>query len=129
MERAEIPQACTHSMKRQQASRQQQGGDRVEKLNMHERPWVGEPMCVCVCLCVYRGHWKDGSALENEQKDPSKKTRAPAGMQAQPKLASQEEAREFPLQLGGGACCRQPDMMTGAGKTSAWKEEGRGQWQ
>lgn len=52
MERAEIPQACTHSMKRQQASRQQQGGDRVEKLNMHERPWVGEPMCVCVCVCV-----------------------------------------------------------------------------
>lgn len=84
---------------------------------------------VYVCLCVYRGHWKNGSALENEQKDPSKKTRAPAGMQAQPKLASQEEAREFPLQLGGGACCRQPDMMTGAGKTSAWKEEGRGQWQ
>lgn len=41
--------------------------------------------------------------LQKSRRDTSKKTRTPAGMQSPPELASQEEAREFPLQLGGWA--------------------------
>lgn len=48
---------------------------------------------------VCRGHCRgarDGSALIEEQRDPSKKIRTPAEMWS-PSLASQAEAREFPL--------------------------------
>lgn len=50
--------------------------------------------------------------LQKSRRDTSKKTRTPAGMQSPPELASQEEAREFPLQLGGWAGCRQPGTAT-----------------
>lgn len=79
-----------------------------------------------------RGHCggaRDGFALVKEQrpkqenKDPcrdvvSTRVSFPGGGEGVP-----------PQQLGGWGGCRQPDVMTGAGKTSAWKEEGYRQWQ
>lgn len=47
-----------------------------------------------------RGHCRgtgNGSAIVKEQRDPSKKIRTPTEMWSPLQLASQAEAREFPL--------------------------------
>lgn len=79
---------CTHS------TRRQAGSGREGTKEKARRAMGGEARGVCGGHC--RGV-RDGSALGKEQADPRKKIRTPAGMRSPPELASQAEAREFPL--------------------------------